>query len=176
MFDVSDVLQEGENLLKAAVFKFCSGSYLNDQDKIRLSGLFRDVYLTARPDCFLRDWFLLPRKDGFHLRLSLTNPQGEAEIRVWDPQGREALRLVRPAAEEMEEDFLLPEPRLWTAETPELYTLRVTLPGEFAEHRFGLRTVRIADGCMKINGQPVMKWIRTRVMPFRPAGCFGICS
>ena len=155
VFDVSDVLQEGENLLKAAVFKFCSGSYLNDQDKIRLSGLFRDVYLTARPDCFLRDWFLLPRKDGFQLRLSLTNPQGEAEIRVWDPQGREALRLVRPAAEEMEEDFLLPEPRLWTAETPELYTLRVTLPGEFAEHRFGLRTVRIADGCMKINGQPV---------------------
>ncbi len=155
VFDATSALQEGENLLKAAVFKVCSGSYLNDQDKIRLSGLFRSVYITARPECRLRDWFLLPRQDGFQLRLSVERPEGDVEIQVLDPRGRESHRIRRPTQTEMIEDFHLPESQLWSAETPELYTLRITLPGEYVERRFGLRTVKIIGGRLLVNGRPV---------------------
>ena len=57
-FDISDLVQEGENELFVLVLKWCDGSYLEDQDKLRMSGIFRDVYLLFRPQSYVRDYFV----------------------------------------------------------------------------------------------------------------------
>ena len=57
-FDVTDLLNEGENTLAVLVLKWCDGSYLEDQDKFRMSGIFRDVYLLKRPEKTIRDYYI----------------------------------------------------------------------------------------------------------------------
>ena len=57
-FDVTDLLNEGENTLAVLVLKWCDGSYLEDQDKFRMSGIFRDVYLLKRPETTIRDYYI----------------------------------------------------------------------------------------------------------------------
>ena len=64
-FDVTALLREGGNRLAVLVLKWCDGSYLEDQDKFRMSGIFRDVYLLKRPENHVRDYFVQPTlRDG----------------------------------------------------------------------------------------------------------------
>lgn len=156
-YDLTGLVHSGENRLVLVVLKWCAGSYLEDQDKLRLSGLFRDVYLLCRPAAHLRDFFV-------HTRLT---PGGEAlveveleraggafpvELTLLSPAGETLQRLETAAASAL---FRLEAPVLWNAEQPALYTLLLAANGEFIRQRVGLRQVSIRGGRLLLNGQPL---------------------
>lgn len=156
-YDLTGLVHSGENRLVLVVLKWCAGSYLEDQDKLRLSGLFRDVYLLCRPAAHLRDFFV-------HTRLT---PGGQAlveveleraggafpvELTLLSPAGETLQRLETAAASAL---FQLEAPVLWNAEQPALYTLLLAANGEFIRQRVGLRQVSIRGGRLLLNGQPL---------------------
>ena len=84
-FDITDLLAEGTNVLTVAVLKWCSGTYLEDQDKIRMSGIFRDVYILSRPKKRLSDYRVLAKADG---SLSVSVVGERASVKLYDPDGK----------------------------------------------------------------------------------------
>lgn len=166
-FDITDALVAGENLLAVMVVKWCTQSYLEDQDKFRLSGIFRDVLLVSRPDVYLQD--LAIQTDAtdktyknFTLRLRAKASIlsiGQLTYKLLDPQG--ALSSQGSLSPEGELNVALSDVRAWTAETPNLYRLLVSLVGEDGSIRetvsanVGFRKVEIQKGALLINGAPV---------------------
>lgn len=155
-YDVTDVLTEGENTLCVLVVKWCAGTYFEDQDKFRYTGIFRDVYLLRRDEKHIRD---------FQVRTPLVD--GGAQIRVSAVLSDEALAcsaaLYAPDGTWLGErqladgacTFDLSAPKLWTAETPWLYTLILSCGGEVIAHRVGVREISIRDEVVLLNGSPV---------------------
>ncbi len=156
-FDVSGLLREGENLLAVLVLKWCDGSYLEDQDKFRMSGIFRDVYLLKRPLDGVFDYFVHASpeegcvcirleyfRDAVPTRLTLLDADGrtEAELTVGGGSGREA---VLPVG----------KPVLWNPEHPYLYTLLIRTAGETITEQVGFRDIRIIDRVVHLNGVPI---------------------
>lgn len=156
-FEVTGFLQEGENLLAVLVLKWCDGSYLEDQDKFRMSGIFRDVYLLRRPEKCLFDYFITtPLSDNkAEVNIALTFLDGQtlpvtAELR--DPQGS----IVAQA--ESQGDTLrmtVKNPQLWNPERPALYGLTLQCGGETIMERVGFREIGIRDNVVCLNGAPV---------------------
>ncbi|MGQ8773849.1 beta-galactosidase [Serratia sp. NA_112.1] len=178
-FDLSPWLQPGENRLAVMVLRWCDGSYLEDQDMWRMSGIFRDVSLLHKPAAHLSDIRITtPLYDSFR--------RGElvAEVHVKQPaQHRVRLQLWRGSqllgeknqafgsaiidergAYEDRTTLRLPveHPALWSAEMPTLYRATVTLlspEGEIIEveaYDVGFRQVEISNGLLKLNGQPLL--------------------
>ncbi|MBQ7868359.1 MAG: hypothetical protein IJ354_09465 [Clostridia bacterium] len=155
VFDVTPNLLPGENRLTVAVLKWCSGSYLDDQDKLRLSGIFRDVYLVSRPRTHMHDLFIQPDLTGMDVSLDIAHPSGEVRLKVMDADGSCVCQTRQRCEEHMKLRLDVPAPILWNAETPYLYTLRIDLPDEWVEQRVGLRTVAVEDGKLLLNGQSI---------------------
>ena len=143
-FEISSFVNEGTNTLAVLVLKWCDGTYLEDQDKLRMSGIFRDVLLLTRPKSFVRDYTVRTfLKDGGAGEVSpvLTlcdadkNPVGEAVLTdgVYE--------------------FTVSNAKLWTAETPYLYTLTISTADEVITQAVGIREVYIKDGIVYVNGQ-----------------------
>lgn len=153
-FDVSGLLRE-RNVLTVCVLKWCSGSYLDDQDKIRLSGIFRDVYILHRPKTYLQDFFAVPDESGVEVTCRIEQPSGVLCLTLLDKDGQPAASAQAQAADEVRLRLDVPAPHLWSAETPYLYTLRIGLEDEWVEQRIGLRTVGVRDGVFTVNGRPV---------------------
>ncbi|WNS46669.1 glycoside hydrolase family 2 TIM barrel-domain containing protein [Paenibacillus sp. MMS20-IR301] len=181
-FSVTGLLQPGSNLLAVEVYQWCTGSYLESQDKWRLSGIFRDVYLLARPVTGIRDIAVktvlqenytaavldtsicvvnrgLLSGQPSYLKAALLDAEG-CTVAVWEPE-----QAVQPEPQtELEIRFRekISAPRLWTAETPYLYSLLLTLLDadkkvlEVYRLAVGFREVAIKEGRMLINGQPVI--------------------
>ena len=131
-FDITDFVREGENELIVRVRKYSAGSYLEDQDFLRFSGIFRDVYLLSRdPDC-LHD--IVVKADTKSITCAY-----EHELYF--------------AGEKVED---LSEPKLWTAETPNLYTVLIHHGSEYIPIKVGMREISVSDKAeLLINGQPV---------------------
>ncbi len=155
-FDVTGKLKEGANRLAVLVLKWCDGSYLEDQDKFRASGIFRDVYLLARPEDHIRDYFV---------KTALTDNYTGAELSVrFEFAGRPVpVRYVlkspdgTPVAEgTCRGDSLavsVSHPVLWNAEAPALYTLELFTPGEAICERVGFREIAVRDSVVYLNGR-----------------------
>ena len=144
-FDVTAHLRCGENRLSVLVLKWCTGTYLDDQDKIRLSGLFRDVYILERAADGITDFTLKTDIEGLlSLRVESESP---VVAEVYD--GDELL--YSGAASEIRVD----SPHLWSAEDPYLYTLVLRSAGERITHRFGFRETEVKDGVYLVNRKPV---------------------
>lgn len=159
-FGVTGLLREGENLIAVCVLKWCDGSYLDDQDKIRMSGIFRDVYLLERDCGGLSDLFC---------RTALSDTLDQAEIccefqrrgcggtltaSLYDPEGR---LLQRASSEEQAGalSFSVFHPKLWSAEIPTLYTLILKTGTEWFCKRIGIRRISVREGSVEINGAKV---------------------
>ncbi len=88
MFDVTEYLVNGENTLAVLVLKWCDGSYLEDQDKLRMSGIYRDVYILKRPECAIRDYYIRTDVDGANAKISVdirfSKPVYTKKIRIED--------------------------------------------------------------------------------------------
>jgi beta-galactosidase/beta-glucuronidase len=180
-FNVTSLLKPGNNQLAVQVFKWSDGSYLEDQDKWRLSGIFRDVTLYAVPPIHLRDVFIQTRFDAafcdaelqlsFTLANRTTRSTGTHSIRceLLDPDGVEVfageagqIKSLKPSGEKpIQYSIPVKAPRQWNAEEPHLYTLVVTLqdstrkPVEFQRFKVGFRQVEIRNQQLLINGKPI---------------------
>lgn len=161
-FEITDSLRDGENRLCVLVLKWCDGSYLEDQDKFRMSGIFRDVYLLRRPKTGIFDYFVKakPTKDY---------RDGNVEITVWylgepvavrasllDPQGNLAADGAADFLDETGKITLeVKDALLWNAEEPWLYTLVLETADEVITDQVGIREIHAADGVLYINGAKV---------------------
>jgi len=182
-FNVTPYVHPGENLVAVEVFRWSDGSYLEDQDMWRLSGIYRDVYLYCTPEVHIRDFFVRTifdeeyRDAALKVRVNIRNysdleaKRHFVEIKLFDDAGSPIfdeplicpIEGVKPQSEiafEVEKKVL--NPKKWSAETPYLYTLLLTLKTESGEDvevescKVGFRQVEIKDGRILINGVPIL--------------------
>lgn len=176
-FDITDLVTPGANLIAARVYKWCDGTYLEDQDMWRLSGIFRDVCLVCEEPDRLRDLWVRTDFDREYRNATL-RVQGDirshgdgraAGVRLelfdgqWNRVCGKTLRMDLPDDGEtmFEQEFAVEAPRKWTAETPALYPLIVTLidrksrPLTYYRVDVGFRCVEIRGVELHVNGVPV---------------------
>ncbi len=163
-FDVTDAIRPGENKLAVLVLKWCDGSYLEDQDKFRTSGIFRDVYLLKRPEKAIRDYFvtdtLSEGEAALRIRLAYLAEPETVQARLLDSRGQEvAAGTAVPFAGDPEYTheitMQVKEPKLWNPEAPYLYTLVLETEDEVITDRVGFREIRVENGVVKLNGAPI---------------------
>ena len=155
-FDVTDLLNEGENTLAVLVLKWCDGSYLEDQDKFRMSGIFRDVYLLKRPEKTIRDYYITTdvEKDSVVVKLDMHFSEPvETKVTIEDKYGAVVAR--GEAAENGVLELTVLNPVLWNAENPYLYQVVLTMPDEVIVDRIGFRTIEIKDKVVYFNGEKI---------------------
>ena len=168
-FDVTAFARPGENRLAARVFKRCAGSWLEDQDFWRFSGIHRSVTLTFRPKTHLLDLRITtPLTDSYtkaHLNAALTiegETDGTAEITLTDGAGKKLLTKKQPLAGQMSFEKEVPGVALWSAEEPNLYALTVTIRDaqgkvvEVARTMVGFRQFEMIDKVMCLNGKRIV--------------------
>lgn len=162
-FDVSNTIREGSNKLAVLVLKWCDGSYLEDQDKFRMSGIFRDVYLLKRPERAVRDYFVRTVIGKGMARVSIRLQYFEEAVptsvvlydaadRVMDTAKVEEADIVNGTADIM---LRIAEPVLWNTEAPYLYTLMLQTETETILDYVGLREIHIADKVVYFNGEKI---------------------
>lgn len=144
-FDITDKAAEGENTLCVLVLKWCDGSYLEDQDKFRMSGIFRDVYILKRPEKHIRDYKIETDING---KISI---EADANTPVRFVLENENGQLYSGA----EKEFTVEKPVLWNAEYPYLYTLYIVTADEVIRERIGFRDIKIDDGVLLFNNKPI---------------------
>lgn len=183
-FDITAHLRPGRNLIAVEVYRWCTGSYLENQDNVRLSGIFRSVSLISRSPVLIRDFTVRTQLDDafadavlevtadirdyagestgldFSVRARLFDGTAPSAAEVWTEASR-----VQPADVGVDSSVglsaLVRQPRLWSAERPELYTLVLELcdeTGSIVERistRVGFRRVEIVDGALLLNGRPL---------------------
>ena len=163
-FDVTDLLHNGQNTLAVLVLKWCDGSYLEDQDKFRMSGIFRDVYLLKRPREGIFDYFVTTdlQAQGGRLRVRVRFFQKEVPLTtaLYDGDGRpvgEGMWTVRPEEGPYHQclELEIKGCRLWNAEDPYLYTLVLETAHEVITDRVGFREIRTQDNQVLLNGVPI---------------------
>ena len=155
-FDVTDLLNEGENTLAVLVLKWCDGSYLEDQDKFRMSGIFRDVYLLKRPEKTIRDYYITTdvEKDSAVVKLDMHFAEPvETKVTIEDKYGAVVAR--GETAENGVLELTVLNPVLWNAENPYLYQVILTMPDEVIVDRIGFRTIEIKDKVIYFNGEKI---------------------
>jgi beta-galactosidase len=178
--DITEFAHPGKNALAAMVIRWSDGCYLEDQDHWRMAGLYREVFIYSTAPVYLADVFARPELDLKRWRLRVSAavgaPDGEdlagwrVSARLFDPAGRPAFR--KPVSAEVlaskrqvvgaEMEAPVARPRLWSAETPSLYTLVVSLKDqrgktvEATSCRVGFREVEVRDRKLLINGKRVV--------------------
>lgn len=158
--EISDFLQEGENLIQVLVLKWCDGTYLEDQDKFRWSGIFREVYLLFRDPVHIVDFEARPALSADYARGACPttvrlNGKALVEYRLLRPNGLQIESGSLEIDREGSFDFLVDAPELWSDEDPALYTLILHCGSEYIVERLGFRDYCIRDGVLYINGEKV---------------------
>ena len=167
-FELTSYLKEGENKLAVQVFKWTSGSWCEDQDFFRFSGIFRDVYLYSIPDTHVSDirikTILNDTYDRGNLEIVLEAiGHGKAEL-ILTRQGEEAARteVELKDGQSTVVELTVEQPALWSAEQPNLYDLMIQVTDnqeqlqELIPQRVGFRRFAIEDGIMKLNGKRIV--------------------
>ncbi|MCG6926381.1 MAG: DUF4981 domain-containing protein [Acidobacteria bacterium] len=181
-YDVTDVLRPGSNTVAVQVYRFSDGTYLEDQDMWRLSGIYRDVYLMATPPVHVRDFFVTTdlddnyrdaelkvqaevshsgegKAEGYRIRATLYPDDGSAAVQ--DPFESRQLSIPAGGAVAASLSASVEAPRLWSAEHPRLYRLVLELlgpdgaTGEILSTRVGFREMEIRDQAFFVNGRSV---------------------
>lgn len=154
-FRITAALHEGENRIAVVVLKWCDGTYLEDQDKLRFTGIFRDVYMLKRPKEHIESYRIQTTLDdnlaNAFVHMEITGCK--ASVRVTDDEGTEIYK--GDTDEDGFVDFEVAEPKLWNAEIPYLYRAEITANGETIGENVGIREITIKDGVFMINHRPV---------------------
>lgn len=155
-FDVTDVLQDGTNTVAVLVMKWCDGSYLEDQDKFRMSGIFRDVYILKRPKQAISDYHIKTRiEDMFakvEIEMKFYSPLN-VKISIEDRDG--AVVALGSIAEEGTAVLEIASPEVWNTENPYLYKLILETENEVIVDHIALRKIEIKDQVIYLNGQKI---------------------
>ena len=181
-FNITKYLKDGKNTLAAEVYRYSDGSYLEDQDFWRLSGIFRDVYLYSTPKARIRDFFAKPQLDANYkdavlaVEVEVVNDDADSahtlklSAKLLDNKGKQVAQLptaqTQPIQSGKAKRYTLKteikNPNKWSAEVPNLYTLVIALEDadsgkvlETVSSRIGFRTVEIKDGVLQVNGKYV---------------------
>jgi hypothetical protein len=147
-FDVTELVENGENTIDLLVLKWCVSTYLECQDKFRFSGVYRDVYLLTRPDRHITDYKIETKIKGNDGELIFANESDVDIVLKLDMQ-----KTVAKAGESV--TLAVQGIRPWTPDDPALYTLYLFANGEKIEEKIGFREVSIDGKVFKINGAPV---------------------
>jgi beta-galactosidase len=181
-FNISDYIKAGKNLISLEVYRWSDGSYLEDQDFWRLSGIERDVFVYSSPKVSIRDYFAKPKLiDNYHngqfdLEVKLSNYSHKkikgysVDVQLFDENNKAIIPI--PLSKEIEMEGLeeavfqfshqVSKPLHWTAETPNLYTMKISLKDskgqeiESRSHKIGFRNIEIKNQQLLINGQAVL--------------------
>ena len=160
-FNVTKLLRRGKNNIKVLVLKWCDGSYLEDQDMFRASGIFREVYLLARAETRIDDVFVkCDTTDDFKLATLtaelVTNKKAEVTYTLLDKEGCEVFSGKADANGKV--DITLGEiknPKLWSDESPYLYSLLLECSDEFIKIPVGVRRIEVKDKVVYLNGKNI---------------------
>ena len=155
-FDVTDVLQDGTNTVAVLVMKWCDGSYLEDQDKFRMSGIFRDVYILKRPKQAISDYHIKTRIEDMLAKVEIEMKfyfPLNVKISIEDRNG--AVVALGSIAEEGTAVLEIANPELWNTENPYLYKLILETENEVIVDHIALRKIEIKDQVIYLNGQKI---------------------
>ena len=169
-FDITKFVRPGKNLIALEIFRWCDGTYLEDQDFWRLTGLARDTYIFSREKNRIEDIRVLASASGkADLYAEVSKGVSSVKFTIADTEGKVvASEVVKPSRELSERklpvvrtSFQLSDVKTWSAETPSLYTLEVASfdrkgQTEQTSIRFGFRDAYVKDGFFYVNGQPVL--------------------
>ena len=165
-FNLTKYLKPGKNLIAFQVFRWCDGTYLEDQDFLRLSGVGRDCYLYARTPKYIQDIRVTPDLDAQYkdgtLNVSLNlKGSGTVDLKLLDKAGKEVATSSVKGSGKVSTDMAISNPEKWTAETPVLYTLIATLKNgsnttEVIPVKVGFRKIELKNAQILVNGQPVL--------------------
>ena len=170
-FDLTPYIKAGEkNLIAMKVMRWCDGSYFEDQDFWRLTGIAREVYLYARPQSHVADIFITSELDDNYknatLRTRINCVKGEGKslsLTLTDANGKVVYKETKNVGADGKNDIStkIKSPKQWSAETPNLYILRVDLKDgekviESLTQNIGFRKAEIKDGLFLVNGKPVL--------------------
>ena len=183
-FNVTPFLRSGENSIAVQVYRWCDGSYLEDQDFWRLSGIYRDVYLYSTPGLHIRDFEVNASLSENYTKalfsvvarvrnygttdmaapsVGVTLIEGDTVVARTIAVGKTGVALITPGAEAIiPVTGIITAPQLWAAETPHLYRVLLTLRDgqgnaiEYEQCRFGFREVVVRGGQLLVNGKPIL--------------------
>ena len=155
-FDITGHLVKGENTIAVLVLKWCDGTYLEDQDKLRTSGIFRDVYILERPETHLREFFVNTSiKDSsgvISVNFEYNNGPVETICTLLDPEGNE---LEKQTVSGTKISITVENAKFWNPENPFLYGLLIEAGDEIILQNVGIREIKIENGIVLFNGIPV---------------------
>ena len=165
-FNITDfVKKDGENLLAVQVFRWCDGSYLEDQDMFRFSGIYRDVSLWSRPKSGIADFVFTSRLDSAYknaeVSLKLFAYGGDVPVSatLYDANNRKVLDFPKSAAKKTGREIAwsarLDGVNLWSAEKPYLYTLVMKAGGDIRAKKVGFKEQKIIGNTFYVNGKPI---------------------
>jgi len=155
-FDITKYIKTGKNRIAVLVYRYCDGTYLEDQDKLRMSGIFRDVYILSRPKNRVDDMFIHQsftdnyKKASLDIELKLT---GKSQILITLTDGDKIVDSSKVTKNTAHID--INNPVLWNAENPYLYTLYIETEDEVIAKKIGLREIKVENKVILINGQNV---------------------
>ncbi len=149
--DITDKLVDGENTIDVVVVKWCDGSYLEDQDMFRLSGIFREVYILERNEKYLKDIYVKPVLSADY-KSAVVKSEVTADCEI-------GYKLLSPDGEVVSQgigaDFTVENPVLWSSEKSVLYTLLLDCCGEIIPLKIGFKHLEFKGNVAYINNQPV---------------------
>ena len=159
-FNITKYLKPGKNLIAMQIMRWCDGSYIEDQDFWRFTGIAREVYLFARPKVHIEDLTLtqdwvVDSKRGILKFDAKIKGNGKATAKIIFDDGQISSEI------DANHEIYLNQVKPWTAETPHLYTVLVTLKQgdkvlEIIKQRVGFRHIEIKGGQLLVNGQPIL--------------------
>ena len=157
-FDITPLLVNGKNTITVLVLKWCDGTYFEDQDKFRMSGIFRDVYILKRAKSRILDYKVIPT-------INVLDKEGKISVEILSTIGNPNIKytLINPnnakiSSGNIENNNLqidIKDIELWSAESPSLYTLLLETENEVIKERIGMREVKIENAVLKINNVPI---------------------
>ncbi|MFI3214171.1 MAG: glycoside hydrolase family 2 TIM barrel-domain containing protein [Eubacteriales bacterium] len=154
-FDITDFVKEGKNKLSVLVLKWCSGSYLEDQDKLRMSGIFRDVYIVTRPKNHIWDYYVKTTLDESYTNANITinvewlGEEQENKVSLYNPSDEFVCESVIKDGKVV---FTVEDAILWNAESPMQYTAIIKTLNETICQKIGIRSLEIDGNKFLVNG------------------------
>ncbi|MBQ6856465.1 MAG: DUF4981 domain-containing protein [Lachnospiraceae bacterium] len=160
-FDITDVLKNGQNRIAVLVLKWCDGSYLEDQDMFRMSGIFRDVYILKRPSKCIFDYFIKTKHTEseavVNIEIDYLNEGVPTEIIIFDGEGNKInCCFLQTNTKNTSVNLLIDHPVLWSPENPYLYTVVFKTEYEVITDRIGIREIHVENNRVIFNGMPIV--------------------
>ena len=157
-FDITNFLVDGKNTITVLVLKWCDGTYFEDQDKFRMSGIFRDVYILTRSKSRIVDYKITPS-------VNVSSKKGKLDLKILSTIGNPHIKytLLNPdntiiSSGDINDNNLqidITDVELWDAESPNLYTLLIETENEVIKEKIGMREIKIENSILKINDTPI---------------------